>query len=88
MWQTSSVHDGLNQLNQTINDMQSQLWVSEYDQGADGYLLRSNVIVWCRFCLGLFSATIAAIVAYGAVAAAVAGLHWAYRSFRSCWLTS
>ena len=64
---------GSNQLNQTITDMQSQLGsgivkalMNTYYALNDGFRPDS---------LGFFSATIAAIVAYGAVAAAVTGIH-------------
>ena len=64
--------DGANQMNQTIADMQSQLGSGILKAVMNTYY--AIIMVFVQMLLGFFSATIAAIVAYGAVAAAVAGL--------------
>jgi type IV secretory pathway VirB6-like protein len=64
--------DSANQLNQTITDMQSQLGSGIVKALMNTYYALTMIVV--QILLGFFSATIAAIVAYGAVAAAVTGL--------------
>jgi len=64
--------DSANQMNQTIADMQSQLGSGIVKAMMNTYYALTMVFV--QLLLGFFSATIAAIVAYGAIAAAVAGL--------------
>ena len=64
--------DSANQMNQAIADMQSQLGSGILKAVMNTYY--AIVMVLVQILLGFFSATIAAIVAYGAVAAAVAGV--------------
>ena len=64
--------DSANQMNQTIADMQSQLGSGILKAIMNEYY--AIVMVMVQLLLGVFSATIAAIVAYGAVGAAVAAI--------------
>lgn len=64
--------DSVNQMNKTIADMQNQLGSGIVKAMMNTYYALTMVLV--QLMLGFFSATIAAIVAYGAIAAAVAGL--------------
>jgi type IV secretory pathway VirB6-like protein len=64
--------DSINQMNQTITDMQSQLGSGILKAVMSEYY--AIVMVLVQLLLGVFSATIAAIVAYGAIGAAVAAL--------------
>ena len=64
--------DSANQMNQAITDMQSQLGSGILKAVMNTYYAIIMVVV--QILLGFFSATIAAIVAYGAVATAVTGL--------------
>jgi type IV secretory pathway VirB6-like protein len=64
--------DSTNQINQAIKDMQNQLGSGIVKAVMNTYFAFVMVIV--QILLGIFSATIAAIVAYGAIAAAVAGI--------------
>lgn len=64
--------DSANQMNQTIADMQGQLGSGILKAIMNEYYAIVMVVV--QLLLGVFSATIAAIVAYGAVGAAVAAI--------------
>jgi len=64
--------DAANQMNQTITDMQSQIGSSILKAVMNEYY--AIVMVLVQVLLGIFSATIAAIIAYGAVAAAVTAI--------------
>ena len=64
--------DGLNQLNKTVNDMQSNMGVNMIKAAMDTYY--AIVIVLVQVLLAIYTAAITAIVAYGALAAAVVGL--------------
>jgi type IV secretory pathway VirB6-like protein len=64
--------DAANQMNQTITDMQSQIGSSILKAVMNEYF--AIVMVLVQVLLGIFSATIAAIIAYGAVAAAVTAI--------------
>jgi len=64
--------DGANQMNQTITDMQSQIGSGILKAVMNEYY--AVVLVLVQVLLGIFSATIAAIIAYGAVAAAVTAI--------------
>ena len=65
-------HDGIDQMYQTIADMQNQLGAGIVKAMMNTYYALTMVFV--QLLLGFFSATIAAIVAYGSVAAAVTGI--------------
>jgi type IV secretory pathway VirB6-like protein len=64
--------DGLNQLNQTVNDMQNNMGANMLKAAMDTYY--AIVIVLVQVLLAIYTTVITAIVAYGAVAAAVVGL--------------
>ena len=64
--------DSVNQMNQAITDMQNQLGADILKAIMSTYY--AVVLVIVQILLGIFSATIAAIIAYGSVAAAVAGI--------------
>jgi type IV secretory pathway VirB6-like protein len=64
--------DGLNQLNKTVNDMQSNMGANMIKAAMDTYY--AIVIVLVQVLLAIYTAAITAIVAYGALAAAVVGL--------------
>jgi type IV secretory pathway VirB6-like protein len=64
--------DSVNQMNQTITDMQSQLGSGILKAMMSEYY--AIVMVMVQLLLGIFSATIAAIIAYGAIGAAVAAI--------------
>ena len=64
--------DSVNQMNQTITGMQSQLGSGILKAAMSEYY--AIVLVLVQVLLGVFSATIAAIIAYGAIGAAVAAL--------------
>ena len=64
--------DSANQMNRTITDMQSQIGSSILKAVMNEYY--AIVMVLVQVLLGIFSATIAAIIAYGAVAAAVTAI--------------
>jgi type IV secretory pathway VirB6-like protein len=65
-------HDGIDQMYRTIADMQSQLGGGIIKAMMNMYYALAMILV--QLLLGVFSATIAAIVAYGSVAAAVTGI--------------
>jgi type IV secretory pathway VirB6-like protein len=64
--------DSVNQMNQAITDMQNQLGSGMVKAIMTTYY--AFVMIFIQIMLGLFSATIAAIIAYGAIGAGVAGL--------------
>jgi type IV secretory pathway VirB6-like protein len=64
--------DSVNQMNQAITDMQNQLGSGIVKAVMNVYFAIVMAIV--QIMLGIFSATITAIVAYGAIGAAVAGI--------------
>jgi type IV secretory pathway VirB6-like protein len=64
--------DSVNQLNQTITGMQNQLGSGILKAIMNEYY--AIVMVLVQVLLGVFSATIAAIIAYGAIGAAVAAI--------------
>ena len=64
--------DGLNQLNKTVNDMQSNMGANMIKAAMDTYY--AIVIVLVQVLLAIYTAAITAIVAYGELAAAVVGL--------------
>jgi len=64
--------DSVNQMNQAITDMQNQLGSGIVKAVMNVYFAIVMVIV--QVMLGIFSATITAIIAYGAIGAAVAGI--------------
>ena len=64
--------DGLNQLNQTANDMQTSLGSNIIKAAMDTYY--AIVVVLVQVLIAIYTACITAIVAYGSLAAAVVGL--------------
>ena len=64
--------DGSDQLNQSIQALQGQLGSGIIKAVMNVYF--AFVMVMVQMMLGIFSATIAAIIAYGAIGAAVAGI--------------